>query len=103
MLCVTGEGEDELAGAGLLVPFDDTQAEIKRLYVRPGSQGRGIGRALTGGLLDVARTLGYNAVVLDVMPQRCGAIRLYKSFGFEQTAPFRDYEDYEMEFMRLPL
>ena len=101
IICV--DADDRPVGQGLLVPFDHVQAEIKRLYVRPSDRGRGAGRALVTALLDVARAFDYQAVVLDVMPERQTAVRLYEGLGFVHTEPFRSYESHEMIFMRRTL
>ncbi len=97
------EHHDEPFGAALLVPFDENRAEIKRLYVRPEGWRRGAGRALVSTLMDVARTLGYRDVLVDVVPQRLAAVRLYERLGFVQTEPFRQYEVHEMVFLRHPV
>ena len=73
--------------AGTVVPYDTNQAEIKRLYVRPDHQHSGIGRALVETLLDVARNLGYDAVILNVIATRSAAIGLYENLGFTPTEP----------------
>lgn len=77
---------------------------MKRLYVRPVHQGDGVGRALVQTLIDVARDLGYRAVVLDVMSARLAAVRLYESSGFVTVEPFRTYPaHHHMRFYRRAL
>ncbi|MDQ2726482.1 MAG: GNAT family N-acetyltransferase [Actinomycetota bacterium] len=90
--------------AGMLVPFDDEQAEIKRLYVRPTHQCEGVGRVLVQTLLDIARDLGYRAVVLDVMSARPAAVGLYERSGFVAVQAFRTYPAHHgMRFYRRSL
>ncbi|HEY2562923.1 MAG TPA: GNAT family N-acetyltransferase [Acidimicrobiales bacterium] len=101
IICIGADGRP--VGQGLLIPFDDSRAEIKRLYVRPPHQGHGAGRTLVRELLESAHALGYQSVVLDVMPGREGAIRLYDDMGFVNTKPFRTYEHHNMIFMRRSL
>ena len=88
---------------GLLVPYDDAQAEIKRVYVRLLRRGGGVGTALTESLVSVARELGYRSVVLDVMASRRSAARLYERVGFVPVAPYHDYLAIEMRAYRLTL
>lgn len=58
--------------------------EMKRLWVRPAYQGRGIGRTLAQAALDLARERGYSAMLLDTMPRAMqSAYGLYRSMGFE--------------------
>lgn len=99
-----GGGDGAAFGAALLVPFDEGQAEVKRLYVRPHGRRRGAGRGLVVALLGAARASGYRSVVLDVMPERPAAVRLYEGLGFRRVEPFRRYDDaHEMLFFRRTL
>ena len=83
----------EDAGAAIgcvaLRPVDAASCEMKRLYVRPATQGRGLGRALVDRLLAEARALGYARVVLDTLPQMATAQRLYEKLGFRDIEPYR--------------
>jgi GNAT superfamily N-acetyltransferase len=63
--------------------------EIKRLYVSPGGRGRGVGRMLVEGVMAAGRRLGYARLVLDTLPSMKEAQKLYASFGFTPTAPYR--------------
>jgi ribosomal protein S18 acetylase RimI-like enzyme len=88
---------------GLLVPYDDGQAEIKRVYVRPPHRRAGVGTALTGALVAVARERGYQSVVLDVMASRRSAARLYERLGFVPIIPYHEHRAVEMRAYRLVL
>ncbi len=67
----------------------DARAEMKRLFVRPGTRGLGVGRALVLHVLNEALAMGYAEVVLDTLPSMAEAQRLYEQFGFYDIAPYR--------------
>src|SRR5687768_7268428 len=62
------------AGCVALRRFDDTQAEMKRLYVRPEGRSRGIGKTLATMIADEARRLGYRSILLDTYERTPEAI-----------------------------
>lgn len=79
--------EGHAAGCVALRPFDVTAGELKRLYVRPAYQGRGLGRTLALRAIEAAREIGYTVLRLDTMASMLPAIRLYESLGFKRCEP----------------
>ncbi len=63
-------------------------AEMKRLYVRSGWQGTGLGRRLAEHVVAEARAAGYGALCLDTLPDMTAAQGLYRSMGFQETTPY---------------
>jgi len=75
-------------GCAALRRIDDTRCEAKRLFVRPGSRGSGVGRALLDWLIARARAQGYREMLGDTMPVMERALEMYSRYGFERTEPY---------------
>ena len=69
-------------------PLTQSECEMKRLYVCPGSRGSGVGRQLVEHCLTWAKFLGYALMRLDTVPTMAAAQRLYESLGFVETEPY---------------
>jgi GNAT superfamily N-acetyltransferase len=84
--------EDERAIAiGGLRPLEaDGICEIKRMYVVPGAQSRGAGRALLAALEDKARELGYARVRLDAGRAQTRSIALFAKTGYIEIPRYND-------------
>ena len=82
----------EYAGCCALRPMDTSDypnaCEMKRLYVRPGFRGLGLGRLLTEAILDQARVAGYGCVLLDTLDDMESARALYEDLGFQSVPPY---------------
>jgi GNAT superfamily N-acetyltransferase len=81
-----------LAGIGCLKRIRADIGEIKRMYIRPGFRGQGLGRALLDALLAEARGIGYQTVRLDSTRFMQAAHSLYRSAGFQEIEPYPESE-----------
>ena len=80
-----------VAGVVALRKFEPGIAEMKRLYVRPAHHGRSIGRKLAEAVVTSARALGYRRLRLDTISGKMDtAVKLYRSMGFVEIAPYYD-------------
>jgi GNAT superfamily N-acetyltransferase len=78
-------------GCGGVCRFDETRAELKRMYVVPDARGRGLGRLLLVALEDEARRLGYDGIVLETGDRQPEALGLYESAGYERIPCYGVY------------
>ena len=74
-----------LGGAGIFpspgLPSDT--CELVKMYLLPGSRGKGLGRVLIEKCLGFAREAGYKKVYLETLPELKKAMYVYEKFGFK--------------------
>lgn len=98
--------DDKAAGCVAFYQLDEGVCEVKRLWVRPNFRGKKVGRILVERLIDEARQIGYQAIVLSTVDVLKEAIGLYRSFGFEVIKPYYEMPEEMLAheiFMRLDL
>ena len=93
----------ESAGCIALRALGDDAGEVKRLYIRERFRGLGLARALVQELIDVARSVGYARLRLDTHQSMIPAQTLYRSFGFNEIAPYWDHPVPDVVFFELTL
>lgn len=83
----------ELLGVGALKQLDRHHAELKSMHTAQVARGRGVGRAMLGHLIGVARERGCRRVSLETgsMDAFAPARSLYASAGFTPCGPFGEY------------
>lgn len=96
--CQVMELDGELAGYGVLT-LGAGEAHVLNLCVNPALQGRGLGRAMLEHLLNAARRLHADTVLLEVRPSNKVALHLYQAVGFNEVgvrnAYYPDHEGRE--------
>lgn len=82
---------DEVIGCIALRKLDEGVCEMKRLFLREGARGRGVGNLLIEKLIADARVIGYTKMRLDTFPPKMAkAVELYESHGFYKIPPYYD-------------
>ena len=84
--------DENIAGIGFLKGIKDGVCEIKRMYVRPGNRGLGLGRKILQALIVDAKEIGYTRVLLDSEKYMHAAHDLYHSCGFRETIAYSETE-----------
>ncbi len=68
--------------------INDEIAEMKRMYVQPTQQGKGIGKVLLQKAIALAKDHQYKFMRLDTLNTMIPAISLYKQNGFYEIPPY---------------
>ena len=80
----------EVVGTAAVRRLAPAIGELKRMWLRPGCQGRGLGRRLMDACLDEARRLGCRALRLDTQTKLEAAVHLYRAYGFAEIPRYND-------------
>ena len=91
-LIAQNESTGDIAGCVALRTIAPGVAEMKRLYVMPVYRGHKLGKLLAERIINTAREMGYNNMVLDTMLEMKAARKLYEHLGFSVIPPYSDQE-----------
>lgn len=80
-------------GGGAIRRYNDEDIELKRVFVHPECQGRGIGTELVSMLVEWATELGYKRIVLETGKILSEACAVYKKLGFHVISNYGPYVD----------
>ena len=81
---------DRAVGCGGIRALSPERYEVKHLYLRPKTRGKGWGRELLADLERRAAELGATEVVLDTNATLTAAGGLYQSMGYLGVEPYND-------------
>ena len=78
------------------VVVDDTQGELKRMYLRPAARGQGLAQQLLRVLEAAAASKGCRQLCLETGPYQAEALAFYARQGFVRRGPFGSYPDHPL-------
>jgi len=93
----------KIAGVVALRPLAAGRCELKRLWVRPGFRGHGLGRHLAEWAIAAGRSAGHRRLCLDTLGQMTEARALYESLGFGEIEAYYDNPLDDVRYMELEL
>lgn len=85
--------DDIPVGCASFKRYDDTCAEVKRVFIREEYRGRGISNNLMELLENEGRSKGYTYFILESGEPLVSAIALYRKIGYEVIPNYGQYKD----------
>lgn len=86
--------ESEIAvGCGALKHFDESTAEIKRMYVKKEFRGKGISKKILSGLEEHAKLMNYKRLILETGLKQPEAMSLYHKSGYKPLKCYGRHAD----------
>ncbi|HTE12668.1 MAG TPA: GNAT family N-acetyltransferase [Chitinophagaceae bacterium] len=92
IVCYT---DSKPTGCGAFKAYDQTKAEIKRMFVQPIYRGQGIAGSILKELELWAAELKYAACILETGKKQPEAIRLYQKAGYTIIENYGQYKNVE--------
>ncbi|MBP3475989.1 MAG: GNAT family N-acetyltransferase [Lachnospiraceae bacterium] len=96
-VAIVYDGE-KAVGCGALRRYSNTEIEVKRVFLQEEYRGRNIGGILLGNLVEKARELGFQRMILETGLFLDASLRLYRRFGFERIPNYGGYQNMEESY-----
>lgn len=87
IICIL-EVDGEAEGMGVLKKLEAGVGEIKRMYIRPRTQGKGYGKGILKWLEEKAGEFGFSTLRLDTAKFWEAAIHIYRKAGFKEIGKY---------------
>lgn len=82
-------------GCAGLKKYNDTDVEIKRVWVEPGFRGKHIATDLMNRIEEKAREMNFRRAILQTRPIMTDAVELYTKRGYELIENYPPYDKLE--------
>ncbi|WP_294210202.1 GNAT family N-acetyltransferase [uncultured Chryseobacterium sp.] len=89
--CVVIYVENIPAACGAFKKWDDSTAEIKRMYTHPDFRKRGLATVIVRELEIWAKELNYTSAILETSLQQNEAISVYEKSGYRRIPNYGQY------------
>ncbi|MBR6336426.1 MAG: GNAT family N-acetyltransferase [Ruminococcus sp.] len=86
---------DIAVGCCGLKAYNDSDIEIKRVWVEPGYRGRHIATQMMGLLEQKAAERGFKRLILQTREKMNGAVAMYKALGYRYIDNYPPYDKLE--------
>ena len=85
---ILASDHESVIGCVAIRRINESEGELKRMYVSPEYQNKGFGKILLQKALMLARECNYEKVKLDTLNYMSAAIHLYQQAGFYEIPPY---------------
>lgn len=85
---ILAKQDEHFIGCVGIRKINETVGEMKRMYLKPEHQNKGLGKILLGKAIGLARACNYSKIRLDTLNEMVSAIALYKKAGFYEIKPY---------------
>lgn len=95
--------ETEVVACAAIRPRIDkseTEAELKRIFVKDNYRGHGLGKEIFDFAMLGAKEMGYKTVVIETLPIMTAAQHLYEDYGFVRATAYFENADDSVDFFR---
>jgi GNAT superfamily N-acetyltransferase len=82
---------DKPAGCGCFKKYNETAAELKRMFVLPEARGLGIAQQIIKQVENKAIEQGFKMLILETLHKQLEAINLYQKMGYKITENYEPY------------
>lgn len=87
--------DDKAVGCGAIKEYEESVMEIKRMYVKPTTRGKGIASSVLKELETWAKELNYTKCILETGIKQPEAIGLYEKCNYLRIKNYGQYEHIE--------
>lgn len=84
--------DDKAVGCGAIKEYEESVMEIKRMYVKPTTRGKGIASSVLKELETWAKELNYTKCILETGIKQPEAIGLYEKCNYLRIKNYGQYE-----------